>query len=77
MANYVGAEKFEEWYNRTALKPRETNKVMMELYNNFCATGKKEFVIPAKESATGKDESYRFEVENLGCCGASTIMVYF
>ena len=77
MANYIGSEKFAEWYNKTAIAPRDVTHVMMELYTNFCSTGVSEFTIPAEKSTTGKAESYKFRVENLGCCGASSMMVYF
>ena len=78
MANYVNQEKFIDWYRSVSKKElRNEMELLEKVFNDFCTTKKETFTIPAEESNTGKDETYTFRGENLGCCGASTMFVYF
>ena len=78
MANYINQEKFIDWYRSVSKKElRNEQELLEKVLNDFCATRKEKFTVPASESKTGKDETYKFRGENLGCCGASTMFVYF
>lgn len=85
MVNYVNSEKFMAWYTAGAKEPLREAQALEKVYAAYCAdcyAGRRSgsqgrFVIPAGESVSGKEESYDFRVENIGCCGASTIFVYF
>ncbi len=78
MANYVNEEKFIEWYESVS-KEKLTNKsqLLSDALTHFSNTGESVFRIPAAKSVTGKEETYEYRVENMGCCGASTIYLYF
>lgn len=78
MFNYVNDEKFYGWYESVS-KERIVNKsaLMNELVRNADGPGYAIYTIPASKTVTGKDESYRYKVENIGCCGATTIYIYF
>ena len=78
MANYVNEEKFFGWYesvSKNGIKNRE--ELLNEAVSIFSNTGKAVYVLPADKTVSGKEERYTYKVENLGCCGASTIYVYF
>ena len=77
MPNYVGSEKFMEWYRATAREPLKEAQVLARLYAADCDTRVASFVLSPEETVSGREESYPFRVENLGCCGASTMFVYF
>lgn len=77
MCNYVGIEKFMEWYRRTAKAPLSQAEVLSRLYSDYCQTRKGEFELGPGETVSGKAESYPFSFENIGCCGASTVYIYF
>ena len=77
MVNYVGSEKFMEWYRAAAKDPLKETEVLGRLYAGYCESREPFFTVPAGQSVSGRDESYPFRVENLGCCGASTMFVYF
>lgn len=78
MVNYIGEDKFTEWFKENYNSDKyNMNEVLNDTYMNFCNTGKAEYVIPALKSKSGVEVKYTYRVENLGCCGASTICVYF
>lgn len=77
MINYVNEEKFLAWYREKAKAPVERDKILSEVYANYCDTRSEVFRLPAAQSVSGAEESYGFTVDNIGCCGASTIFVYF
>ncbi len=77
MFNYVNEEKFLAWY-RSAAKAPLADKEVLDLAAKKCLSERRgHFVIPAGESLSGREESYDFRYENIGCCGASTIYFYF
>ena len=51
--------------------------IIRELAKQYMDTRKGEFILPADKTLSGNEERYPFTFENLGCCGASTIYVYF
>ena len=78
MANYVNEEKFIEWYNSVSKEElRNKSELLTETVSIYSNTGKALYTLPAGKTKSGKEESYEYKVENLGCCGASTIMVTF
>lgn len=77
MCNYVGSEKFMEWYRRTAKAPRGEGEALRRVYEDYCRTGKSVFELSSGETVSGRPESYPYTFENIGCCGASTIYIYF
>ena len=77
MINYVNEDKFLRWYRAKAKAPAPDAEVLAGLYADFCETGKKVFSLAAKDTVTGKAAEYRYDVDNVGCCGASTVYVYF
>lgn len=78
MFNYVNEEKFFDWYDSVS-KSGVGNKsaLLAELVSEAGGPGEKTYTIPAGKTSTGRDESYNYKVDNLGCCGASTIYIYF
>ena len=78
MFNYVNEEKFFDWYTSVS-KTGIGNKsaLLAELVSEAGGPGEKTYTVPAAGSVTGRDESYTYKVDNLGCCGASTIYIYF
>lgn len=78
MTNYVNEEKFFEWYESVSKNGiGNRNELLADTLTIFSNTGKSVYTIPAKDTKSGKDESYEYVVDNVGCCGASTIYIYF
>lgn len=78
MFNYVNEDKFFEWY--VSVSKREiTNKseLLNEVVSQAGSVGERIFTLPGSKTISGNDESYKYKVENIGCCGASTIYIYF
>ena len=78
MINYVNEEAFLKWYNSVSTEKAANERALLEeVYNRYCDTHSEVFVVPASNSVTGKDEEYKFKYDDIGCCGASTIYIYF
>ena len=77
MVNYVNEERFLRWYRAHAKVPAPDAEVLSRLYADYCAEHRSEFRLEAPDTLDGKSAHYRFRVDNIGCCGASTIYVYF
>lgn len=78
MCNYVNEDAFFAWYDSIiADKAYNRDAVLSEVFELFITEKKNDFEIPAGKTVTGKPESYRFRAENIGCCGASTMFIYF
>ena len=78
MTNYVNEDRFLQWYRSVCRKPeKNTGKLLNDLYLAYCDTGATEYTVPSSDSLTGRDESYVFRCEDIGCCGASTVYMYF
>ena len=78
MTNYVGQEKFFQWYDSiTNDHDYDKNAVLAEVMTQYARARKGVFIVPAAKTRTGQEEEYEFSFENVGCCGASTFFVYF
>ena len=78
MANYVNEDQFFNWYESVSKDGiRSKTELLNETLSIFSNTGKACYTLPASKTKTGREESYSYKVENLGCCGASTIYVCF
>jgi len=77
MVNYVNEERFLRWYRERAKAPATDAEVLSGLYADYCATGRGVFRLDGQDTVDGKSASFRYRVENIGCCGASTVYVYF
>jgi len=78
MVNYIDEEKFFAWYLKNCKSPDSNHQRVLEgLYNRFCETGQQFYTISKENSQSGQTEKYVFRFEDSGCCGASTIFIYF
>lgn len=78
MVNYVNEEAFFKWYDSVSKTPAVNRQALLsDLFERYAADHKNRFELPASETVTGRAESYKFRFENLGCCGASTMFIYF
>ena len=78
MANYVNEAAFISWYNSVSKQLcSNTAGLLEQVHKHYCDTHSEEFTIPAENSKTGKAESYPFIYDDIGCCGASTVYIYF
>jgi hypothetical protein len=75
---YVNQEAFFAWYNSVSRRPlRDGDALLGEVFSQYCSTGRQEYTLPASATVSGKEESFPFRYENVGCCGASTMFIYF
>ncbi len=78
MVTYVNEEAFLRWYSDHCRTPdANAGRVLNDVYMAYCSSGAQEYVIPARESLSGKDERYPFRFEDKGCCGSSVPFLYF
>lgn len=77
MYNYVNEEKFFAWYESVAKDKTDRKALLANVAKQYMARRKAVYVLPAEKTLSGKEESYPFRFENIGCCGASTIYFYF
>jgi len=78
MVNYIDEEKFFQWYEKNASNPDSNRtRVLNKLYSKYCETGKPYFTLAASETQSGQAESFPFRFEDVGCCGATTLFIYF
>lgn len=78
MVNYVNQEAFFDWYgsvSRAGLTDKAA--LLSELFSRYCQTGEERFTLTAEQTKSGQEESFPFRFENVGCCGASTVFIYF
>ena len=75
--NTVGEEKFLAWYRAHAKKPLSAEKALQRVHDSYFEDASEVFVLPAEETKSGAEARYEFRVENIGCCGASTLYFYF
>ena len=78
MVNYVNQEAFFDCYDSVSTAA-DTDKstLLSELFNRYCQTGEEHYTLPAAQTKSGQEESFSFRFENVGCCGASTVFIYF
>ena len=78
MINYVNQEAFFDWYDSVSKAAHTARAALLgELFNGYCRTGEEKFTLPATQTKSGQEESFPFRFENVGCCGASTVFIYF
>lgn len=78
MVNYIDEDKFFQWYEKMAANPDGNHsRVLNKLYSKYCDTGMTVFTLAASETKSGQAESFPFRFEDVGCCGASTLFIYF
>ena len=75
--NTVGEEKFLAWYRANAKKPLRAEQALQRVHDSYFADADEVFRLAAAETKSGEEASYEFRVENIGCCGASTLYFYF
>lgn len=76
--NYVNEEAFFAWYKSTVKRETLTGPALLaDVVNQMNAAGKQEYVLPPSETKSGREERYPYRFENIGCCGASTMYIYF
>lgn len=78
MVNYVNQDDFFRWYNSVSLEKIQNKSAILEdVHKGYCDTHSEVYVIPAEKTVSGKDEQYAFKYDDIGCCGASTVYIYF
>ena len=78
MVNYVNEDAFFDWYARVSKSaPEQRDALLGEVFSQYCRTGEQKYTLPASQSKSGRPESIPFRFENVGCCGASTMFIYF
>ncbi len=76
--NYVNQEAFFDWYSSVSNKDLiNTEALLSDVFAQYCRTHSEEYILPAESTRSGNVERYRFRFENIGCCGASTMFIYF
>ena len=78
MINYVNDDVFWNWYKTTAKGPLMTKKALLDnVFQNYCDTKNEVYTLSPDATISGNEETYNFKFEDIGCCGASTIYIYF
>ena len=78
MTQFINSEAFFEWYDSVSndLKYNK-DKLLDDVFQQYCQTRESHFDLPAEKTVTGKPESYKYEFEDLGKCGGSALFIYF
>ena len=78
MINYVNDDVFWNWYKENAKELYMTKKDLLDdVFKNYCDTKKEVYTLSSDITKSGNEESYAFKFDDIGCCGASTIYIYF
>jgi|GEM_PF-1654855 len=78
MATYVNEQAFFDWYSAAARRPEPNRGALLEeVLRHYAETGREEFALSEKETVSGQRERFPFRYDDVGCCGASTVFVYF
>ena len=78
MINYVNESDFFKWYESVSKAPISNKKALLDkVHQDYCSTKLSVFTLSPNETVTGKEESYNYNYDDIGCCGASTIYIYF
>lgn len=76
--NYVGEEKFFDWYHKTAKEPQKSDaELLAEVHQQCVDTHADTYILPPEKTVSGLEERYTYRFENIGACGASTEYMYF
>ena len=63
--------------SRECEKAAERGKALQRVHDSYFEDASEVFVLSAAETKSGAEARYEFRVENIGCCGASTLYFYF
>ncbi len=78
MTHYVNQEAFLAWYKSVSRAERVNEAALLnEVFDQYAATGKSRFVLPASKTRSGQPESYDYRFEDLGRCGGSNYFITF
>ena len=78
MINYVNDDIFWNWYKERAAAPLLTKKALLDdVFKFYCDTKSEVYTLSPDKTVSGLEETYNFKFEDIGCCGASTIYIYF
>ena len=76
--NYINEEAFFAWYKSAAKHETPTRPALLaDVISQMNITGRQEYVLSPAETKSGREERYPYRFENIGCCGASTMYIYF
>ena len=77
MTNYVNEQALFDWYEQVGDGRLDRTRLLDEVLRQYAKTRREAFVLPASATRTGQEERFPFRYENVGCCGASTVFIYF
>ena len=78
MTQFINSEAFFKWYDSVSSETKyNKDKLLNEVFQQYCDTRESVFELPAEKTVTGKAESYKYEFEDLGKCGGSALFIYF
>ena len=78
MTQFINSEAFFKWYDSVSSDTKyNKDKLLNEVFQQYCDTRESVFELPAEKTVTGKAESYKYEFEDLGKCGGSALFIYF
>ena len=78
MTQFINSEAFFKWYDSVSSDTRyNKDKLLNDVFQQYCETRESVFQLPAEKTVTGKTESYKYEFEDLGKCGGSALFIYF
>ena len=78
MTQFINSEAFFKWYDSVSSDTKyNKDKLLNEVFQQYCDTRESVFQLPAEKTVTGKAESYKYEFEDLGKCGGSALFIYF
>lgn len=76
--NYVNENTFLTWYESNAKEKKyDKYKLLQEVFEQYCTTRKSEYILTSDKTISGKDETYSYKYDEVGCCGADTKFIYF
>ena len=76
--NYVNEDAFFAWYKAAAKRESLAGPALLaDVVSQMNITGRQEYILPPSETKSGREERYSYRFENIGCCGASTMYIYF
>ena len=78
MTQFINSEAFFKWYDSVSSDTKyNKDKLLNDVFQQYCDTRESVFQLPAEKTVTGKTESYKYEFEDLGKCGGSALFIYF
>ena len=78
MTQFINSDAFFKWYDSVSSETKyNKDKLLNQVFQQYCDTRKSVFELPAEKTVTGNAESYKYEFEDLGKCGGSALFIYF